>query len=569
MCRCRQRELYNCAMSFMGLWKLSNKQTDWLRVSGLGLCFSLVLFFVWAGAALADEIVSLDTEVEAQESATCHVRETISVKLDNGSRYFERRIPIAYTGLSQDGVKDASLYHLGFRLIKVSQGQGRPVYFQLKQGAKEVVLRISTRGSGRQGSDTMAEFKVEYLLRRAFTFDKENSQLKLSLTGPDCPYNANYVSMRVTFPRALQKEAGKLKVFLLDGREQIVASEKQIGISGMRLDKYNNLAMVSVANLARQTPVEAVFQLPAGIVERPGFLRLAGQFMVDWYPLFLLPALTIFALLSFRFNYKVQPLPGLVNPEAAATNPEAAATHPETEWGNSEKLPSPVIVSAVLTGHLSGKAEQDSLPLAALELACRGYLKIVVAEGEGGERRLRFHKGAGDPQYQLLSGFERSLIEHLLSSDGSPFAQGEKLTQLLADMEKFILDEDVFFGKPGAFRSSATVLGLIMAVLGLFLTATLSYLPAGPWGLGLLAAGVTALVLARFMPVYTRKGQRLRLQLLAQVPDAEGGFLRQHFFKLYGVTDSLPVWYCQENSVGDEALRKSNFESDIAAFCHR
>ncbi|HNM52159.1 MAG TPA: DUF2207 domain-containing protein, partial [Candidatus Obscuribacter sp.] len=187
------------------------------------------MFFVWAGAALADEIVSLDTEVEAQESATCHVRETISVKLDNGSRYFERRIPIAYTGLSQDGVKDASLYHLGFRLIKVSQGQGRPVYFQLKQGAKEVVLRISTRGSGRQGSDTMAEFKVEYLLRRAFTFDKENSQLKLSLTGPDCPYNANYVSMRVTFPRALQKEAGKLKVFLLDGREQIVASEKQIG----------------------------------------------------------------------------------------------------------------------------------------------------------------------------------------------------------------------------------------------------------------------------------------------------------------------------------------------------
>ncbi len=556
-------------MSFMGLWKLSNKQTDWLRVSGLGLCFSLVLFFVWAGAALADEIVSLDTEVEAQESATCHVRETISVKLDNGSRYFERRIPIAYTGLSQDGVKDASLYHLGFRLIKVSQGQGRPVYFQLKQGAKEVVLRISTRGSGRQGSDTMAEFKVEYLLRRAFTFDKENSQLKLSLTGPDCPYNANYVSMRVTFPRALQKEAGKLKVFLLDGREQIVASEKQIGISGMRLDKYNNLAMVSVANLARQTPVEAVFQLPAGIVERPGFLRLAGQFMVDWYPLFLLPALTIFALLSFRFNYKVQPLPGLVNPEAAATNPEAAATHPETEWGNSEKLPSPVIVSAVLTGHLSGKAEQDSLPLAALELACRGYLKIVVTEGEGGERRLRFHKGACDPQYQLLSGFERSLIEHLLSSDGSPFAQGEKLTQLLSDMEKFILDEDVFFGKPGAFRSSATVLGLIMAVLGLFLTATLSYLPAGPWGLGLLAAGVTALVLARFMPVYTRKGQRLRLQLLAQVPDAEGGLLRQHFFKLYGVTDSLPVWYCQENSVGDEALRKSNFESDIAAFCHR
>ena len=556
-------------MSFMGLWKLSNKQTDWLRVSGLGLCFSLVLFFVWAGAALADEIVSLDTEVEAQESATCHVRETISVKLDNGSRYFERRIPIAYTGLSQDGDKDASLYHLGFRLIKVSQGQGRPVYFQLKQGAKEVVLRISTRGSGRQGSDTMAEFKVEYLLRRAFTFDKENSQLKLSLTGPDCPYNANYVSMRVTFPRALQKEAGKLKVFLLDGREQIVASEKQIGISGMRLDKYNNLAMVSVANLARQTPVEAVFQLPAGIVERPGFLRLAGQFMVDWYPLFLLPALTIFALLSFRFNYKVQPLPGLVNPEAAATNPEAAATHPETEWGNSEKLPSPVIVSAVLTGHLSGKAEQDSLPLAALELACRGYLKIVVTEGEGGERRLRFHKGACDPQYQLLTGFERSLIEHLLSSDGSPFAQGEKLTQLLSDMEKFILDEDVFFGKPGAFRSSATVLGLIMAVLGLFLTATLSYLPAGPWGLGLLAAGVTALVLARFMPVYTRKGQRLRLQLLAQVPDAEGGLLRQHFFKLYGVTDSLPVWYCQENSVGDEALRKSNFESDIAAFCHR
>ena len=556
-------------MSFMGLWKLSNKQTDWLRVSGLGLCFSLVLFFVWAGAALADEIVSLDTEVEAQESATCHVRETISVKLDNGSRYFERRIPIAYTGLSQDGVKDASLYHLGFRLIKVSQGQGRPVYFQLKQGAKEVVLRISTRGSGRQGSDTMAEFKVEYLLRRAFTFDKENSQLKLSLTGPDCPYNANYVSMRVTFPRALQKEAGKLKVFLLDGREQIVASEKQIGISGMRLDKYNNLAMVSVANLARQTPVEAVFQLPAGIVERPGFLRLAGQFMVDWYPLFLLPALTIFALLSFRFNYKVQPLPGLVNPEAAATNPEAAATHPETEWGNSEKLPSPVIVSAGLTGHLSGKAEQDSLPLAALELACRGYLKILVTEGEGGERRLRFHKGACDPQYQLLTGFERSLIEHLLSSDGSPFAQGEKLTQLLSDMEKFILDEDVFFGKPGAFRSSATVLGLIMAVLGLFLTATLSYLPAGPWGLGLLAAGVTALVLARFMPVYTRKGQRLRLQLLAQVPDAEGGLLRQHFFKLYGVTDSLPVWYCQENSVGDEALRKSNFESDIAAFCHR
>ena len=556
-------------MSFMGLWKLSNKQTDWLRVSGLGLCFSLVLFFVWAGAALADEIVSLDTEVEAQESATCHVRETISVKLDNGSRYFERRIPIAYTGLSQDGVKDASLYHLGFRLIKVSQGQGRPVYFQLKQGAKEVVLRISTRGSGRQGSDTMAEFKVEYLLRRAFTFDKENSQLKLSLTGPDCPYNANYVSMRVTFPRALQKEAGKLKVFLLDGREQIVASEKQIGISGMRLDKYNNLAMVSVANLARQTPVEAVFQLPAGIVERPGFLRLAGQFMVDWYPLFLLPALTIFALLSFRFNYKVQPLPGLVNPEAAATNPEAAATHPETEWGNSEKLPSPVIVSAVLTGHLSGKAEQDSLPLAALELACRGYLKILVTEGEGGERRLRFHKGACDPRYQLLSGFERSLIEHLLSSDGSPFAQGEKLTQLLADMEKFILDEDVFFGKPGAFRSSATVLGLIMAVLGLFLTATLSYLPAGPWGLGLLAAGVTALVLARFMPVYTRKGQRLRLQLLAQVPDAEGGLLRQHFFKLYGVTDSLPGWYCQENSAGDEAIKKSNFESDIAAFCHR
>lgn len=560
----------------MGLCKLSNKQTEWLRNLVFSLCFSFALLLSLPGSAFADEIVSLDTEVEAQESATCYVRETISVKLDNGSRYFERRIPIAYSGISEEGAKDGALYHLGFRLIKVSQGQGRPVYFQLKQGAREVVLRISTRGSGRQGTDTMAEFKVEYLLRRAFTFDKERSQLKLSLTGADCPYNANYVSMRVTFPRALQKESGKMKVFLLDAHGQVVTSEKQIGLSGMRLDKYNNLAMVSISNLPRLTPVEAVFQLPPGIVEKPGLPRLVGQFMVDWYPLFLLPGLTIFALLSFRFNYRPQSIAGLARLESGGSQAEAISPATKTEKNGAassspEPLPSPVIVSAVLTGHMGGKAEQGSLPLAALDLACRGYLKLVAGEKSTGERFLRFEMGAGsDPEHKLLSGFEKSLLEYLLNCDGKPFAQGEKLTQLLSDMEKFILDEDVFFGKPGAFRSSATVLGLIMAVLGLSLTATLSYLPAGPWGLGLFAAGVTALVLARFMPVYTTKGQNLRLILLEQVPDAEGGLLRGHFFKLYGLaSDSLPTWYCLAGSQTDEALKKSHFEADIAAFCHQ
>ncbi|MBK9204676.1 MAG: DUF2207 domain-containing protein [Candidatus Obscuribacter sp.] len=468
-----------------------------------------------AQPAKAEDIVSsIDMEARAERDSTVVVKEQISVKFDGKSRFFERTIPLVSPDgpfVSKDGVKQGAIRHLGFRLIKVS-GQKGPCYYQIKSGANAAVLRIGEPGKTLSGSK---QYTVEYLLRRAFDFGDERATLPFYVLRADNPYRVDYLSTRLVLPQ-------KVLPAKLDGSIEVPNSAGSKPTWQSRVDKSDGLLMFTVSDLPAGTACVFRAGLPAQVLDKPSWLQSAGQFAVDWYPLFFLPALTIFAILATWFNFGLRPLAGYQPLSADAAGFWLA----------------PIELAALLRG----RTDKRDIALCLLDLARRGFLQVFAIDTDGAglalKRRFAFSSEiSGDGLQRTiddeqLASYEREILEHLFT-DGSgqhplmidDFASAApRLGNAWDSINKHIFDKEIFWGRPGSFGYAALTMGILMIVLGLIMTSAFAYQPAGPWGLGLVASGIVSLVMARLMPVYTVRGLKMRASARAAL-------------KAHGITD--------------------------------
>lgn len=448
--------------------------------------FALLLCGQAAQPVFADQVASLDTRITADKYATLNVKEEILVRFDADSRFLERQIPIKTSG---------------FKLVTVCDENNRPCYFQIKQGTNMVTLRIA-RGEPKRGQlhKEFYTYKIEYLVRRAFSFSDSGSDLKIPIAQADAPYAIDSRTIMLTVPKgdssalpsgvssaaARNYQTCNLSVSWSDQNGKVLPAL----VSSIRTDVNKNSARIFATDLGHSpTNLYAVFHVPKGIIQKPGPFIIAGQFAVDWYPIFLLPLLCLFGLISTWYNF------------GARKGHDKSALVADTTGG--VEMPAPIALAALIRGRSQSKQDLAS---ELVWLILSGHLRLDNSSG---------YNVSEDSSFAGLTstGKDRSALNPFAISCLEAVEKSEFDLTVLKDLaDKSIQDEEIFWGKAGSFTYAATALGVGLVVGGLLLTAGLSYLPAGPWGLGVLACGFVSLLMARFMPVFTFRGLKMRAQ---------------------------------------------------------
>ncbi|OPZ91177.1 MAG: hypothetical protein BWY75_00430 [bacterium ADurb.Bin425] len=462
----------------------------------------------------AFQIVSLESEIEADQLSNCLVHETFSVKQGASDRYFERII-------SCSGLRSS-----GFRIVSVKV-EKRPAYFQLKQEGGQVILRVAFPSSGgdthRSVSNLPVTFDIEYVLRHALLNSPQSSQFVYRLQPSKECTSFNNVAVSLHLPKALSQGLSfhQTEAFALSKNQPAEPTDSLVDkpiekqkdseylqnrrlndseLGGARFDRAPGKLVYSFSSLPHSSSatsldeVQVLYILPPGFIKDPGILFRLGYFVLDWYPLFLLPLSTLFALLSFKkFGRKFG---------------ADQKSEPATIDGDS-----PLLQSYSLTGTVTKEMVLDELLY-----------------------HLRLRKGISAP------GSGKALHDSLLEKIGRS-AQGTDLTrtalssmnddeliklvdpaidqEVLDLAERHALDAGLYISRPGSFIGAAYLVGGVLLVSGLLLTSSLTYMPLAPLGFGVSLSGLIMLFMARFMPDRTVLGESLRLRSLAKSGKSE------------------------------------------------
>ncbi|MBX9940031.1 MAG: hypothetical protein K2Y32_12295 [Candidatus Obscuribacterales bacterium] len=433
----------------------------------------------------AFEIISLESDIKADQLSNCLVHESFSVKQGAGDRYFERVIPLSHG--------------CGFRIVSVKV-EKRPAYFQLKQESGQVVLRVAFSGAGaaaeRRSTNLPVSFEIDYVLRHALINSPQSSKFLYTLRSSKECTAFNNVAVSLHLPKELSQGLSfhQAEAFALsnrpDGQKDQQQNLKNLRFSdaelgGTRFDRGPGKLIYSFSGLphsrssASLDEVHVLYALPPGFIKDPSFLSRLGYFVLDWYPLFLLPLSTLFALLSFR---KFGPL---LKSEPAIIDGDSPLLQGYSEKGTVTKE---MVLDEL--HYLFEKSGSDS-------------------DKVGGNA---FHDGLLEKIGRNAGGVD--LFQASLSSVDSDQIVRYIDQEVLDLAERHALDAGLYLGRPGSFIGAAYLVGGILLVSGLLVTSSLAYMPLAPLGLGVSVSGLLMLFMARFMPDRTLLGDALRLRYL-------------------------------------------------------
>lgn len=460
----------------------------------------------------AFQIVSLESEIKADQLSNCLVHETFSVKQGASDRYFERII-------SCSGLRSS-----GFRIVSVKV-ERRPAYFQLKQDGGQVILRVAFPSSGgdahRSVSSLPVTFDIEYVLRHALLNSPQSSQFVYTLQPSKECTSFNNVAVSLHLPKALSQGLSfhQTEAFALSKNQPAEPTDSLVDkpiekhkdseylqnrrlndseLGGARFDRAPGKLVYSFSSLPHSssaTPldeVQVLYILPPGFIKDPGILFRLGYFVLDWYPLFLLPLSTLFALLSFKkFGRKFG---------------ADQKSEPATIDGDS-----PLLQSYSLTGNVTKEMVLDEL--------LYHLRKGISAPGSG----KAFHDSLLEKIGRSVHGTDltRTALSSMNDDELNKLVDPAIDQEVLDLAERHALDAGLYISRPGSFIGAAYLVGGVLLVSGLLLTSSLTYMPLAPLGLGVSLSGLIMLFMARFMPDRTALGDSLRLRSLAKSGKSE------------------------------------------------
>lgn len=454
-----------------------------ILIYGFWLALACLACFGNCQKADAFQIVSLESDVKADQLSNCLVHESFSVKQAAGDRYFERVIPLSPG--------------CGFRIVSVKV-EKRPAYFQLKQEGGQVILRVAFTGAGaaaeRRSTNLPVGFEIEYVLRHALINSPQSSKFIYTLRSSQECTAFNNVAVSLQLPKELSQGLSfhQAEAFALsnrpDGQKDQQQNIKNLRFSdaelgGARFDRGPGKLIYSFSGLPHSgssvsiDEVNLLFVLPPGFIKDPSFLSRLGYFVIDWYPLFLLPLATLFALLSFRkFGARLKSEPAIIDGDSPLLQGYSEKGTVTKEMVLDELH---YLVSKDCLGQVGGNAFHDSL----LE---------KIGRNAGGADLFRASSSSIDSD-QVIKFIDQEVLD-------------------LA--ERHALEVGLYIGRPGSFIGAAYLVGGILLVSGLLVTSSLTYMPLAPLGLGVAVSGSIMLFMARFMPDRTLLGEALRLRYL-------------------------------------------------------
>jgi hypothetical protein len=468
----------------MYLKMFSNSWQSLLAVSCLLLGFALA-----PGADARDSIEAIDVKMAAAKDSSIDVVEKIYVNFDRPRQGIVRVIPLKFT-------RPGGTYTVDFHLNSVKDENNHAVSAAIERKSGEVVLDIGKDENAIKGQHG---YTVAYTLRRAASHLDDQPEFFWPVSGYSWSEPINQASLTFKLPAGVNAADAVIEPQL--GPPGAPAggkvTSKQVGdevyVQGFNIQPGEGLAVA--------------IKLPKGTMVKPKLTSIIGWFLLDWYPAFLLPLVTIFGLFATWYHL------GRDEDEGA---PSGILSEPPAELSPAEMG---VIVDE--------RADNKDIVSIVLDMATRGYFNVVEVDkaGSGSERDYRFERTAKELGPELKP-FETTLMRALFKRDTDNSQKRVTLSEIKYDpamsMGRF---RDLLYGgmaERGWFKQNVEVvrasymrIGGLVIVLGGFLMVTAASTNVLPVAIGAFLSGVSILLFGRAMPARTLEGVRLRRKSLA------------------------------------------------------
>jgi hypothetical protein len=449
-------------------------------LNSIQLTVTLVLATVAIVALPGDcqSVQSYTVDAHLRSDDTLDVKEQVIIDFgDEGSFGLYRIIP---TGYDTGKVR----HTFQFKLLNAAFDRGSSAYRQhISEGAALIQV-----GDPSVSLRHMRIFDMHYVLRNIVDFSN-GPHLRWDPIGYSWLYPIQHLAIKIDTPFNAQAVPLNLSAVIgQNGTTRELSSEKTPrGIE------------VQANNLSTGDAIVLNIDLPAGSVRKPSFSRQVGWFLADWWPAIFLPILVFCALAAVRWTCgRIEETPQLLAEELAL---------PEN------------LLPAELGTLLDDHCDLLDLTATLFDLAARGYLRIEEVKSVNfvsfSNRDYIFTrlKELDEPQ---LAEHEKLLMASLFSSEESKLSQTAKLSEVKetfyqhhpaieAAVYRSLVNKGQLLRTPSEIRRCYVAGGG-----GLFLTGlVMTLLPEATFfavGLGLLASGITALMMAPTMPSRTILG---------------------------------------------------------------
>ena len=453
------------------------------------LCLALfAILGAFGTSARADDdwsIAFFDVDLTIRPDAGLGVTETIDADFERPHHGILREIPIRYA-------VGMHLYSLRFRLLGVDDGQGNEYGTSVSYQENLVRLRVGDPERTVVGRHT---YRIRYEVQRAIIWEGNHAWsgggdavLRWNATGTEWPVPIDGSRVTVHLPRDLTDEQISYEAwtggFGAKGRD----------FQAKRIDERT--IEYQTGRLGEREGITVELSMPSDAVERPGFWREAGWWLVDNFPYIVFPITALLCFLAWRSWGRDAPGMGTI-----VVNYEPPDGLSPAEVGTL----------------IDERVDQGDISATLVDLAVRGYLKIEEV-GPGGWFSSADYRFVRLSDAEGLRPFERRIFNRIFNNRESVLLSGlsERFYPVIQSVTDDLYDglarARYFDGHPERVRTGFMAMGLAAAALGVGLACLIQLVWIGrifplPAIVAAALSAVAIIVTSRYMSRKTRKGR--------------------------------------------------------------
>lgn len=450
------------------------------------------LFFIFALYAvlniftpvLADVIKDYDSAIIINKDSSVDITDSIMVDFGQNRRHgIFRTIPVMY---DRYGVS----YSLPLKVISVTTDSGLPEPYQFSHQGNELMIKVGDAGRTVSGAHL---YQIKFKVDRAVNFFDKAPEFYWNVTGDQWPYPINHAHATVEVPSGIDQKD--------------IRATSYYGPPGSKTTAYSAVQgpIVRFSTVAPLQPGEGltiVIGMPAGSVIPPPWWKEFVQYMLDSWPCWLIPSVTLGVMSLLWWN----------------SGRDIDSNHPiAVEWSPPKNL-SPAEVGTLV----DESCDMEDIVSTLIDLAVRGHLKISQVTNKTlfvfTSKDYVFTK-TEPPATERLSPHEEEFLKGIFDFDLSTNATNN-LSNLkarfythLPEIRKYIYQslatKGMFLKNPEVVISDYRGIGGALVLIGLW---TIVY--HAVWGFGILSSGVIVFLFAKAMPARTAAGAKATRECL-------------------------------------------------------
>ncbi|MEI7740905.1 MAG: DUF2207 domain-containing protein [bacterium] len=418
------------------------------------------------------DISKYSADIEVLSNSTVHVRESIDVRFFVGRHGIFRKIPVDYKNDSGNNVS------IKVKVASVT-ANGEPTGYTTSRESEDLVIKIGDANKLVKG---VVKYEIAYDVTRVLLSNKATDELYWNVTGSGWPVIPKKTIATIKLPSGVDSAKVEISCYTGEiGSTSTNCTKSVVEIDGRAVVKVEANDFLTIAA-----------RFPSGSIKQPSILTRLFWFAND-NKVVAMPFVIFILLFLYWYRNGRDPKPLAIVAEFEA--PEGMTPG---EVGALE----------------DGKVHDRDLSATIIDLAVRGYLKIIETEKKGIlgtsksfaiERTEKPLDGLKQHETSMLTGIMGSAMRREISelqSRAKEVKAGREAAQ------KFLYEEMVsrkwFVGNPETVRNLFYVVATVLVVAAIWFVSGISI----AWMISMIISAIIFAIFGTFMPKRTEAGTR-------------------------------------------------------------